>query len=134
MRCPPAAAAASASSAPAAAREEGITEAFQRIDMNGDGVLSRAEVLKGLQQADKEVRLLLGLPRFLSTPDEREAFDAIFDDLDSDQTDSVDVGEFLRVFGRPANESQAGRMQLATHLVAMGYAGVAPHVDISSSA
>lgn len=112
----------------ASSRHLRIIEAFHRIDVNGDGTLSRLEVVDACR-ASEEVRALLGLPRFLATPEDHAAFDRMFASLDADGSDEADVAEFLKIFGRPANAVQEGRMQLATLLVAMGFTGIAPHVD-----
>jgi chromosome segregation ATPase len=67
--------------APAAVAEAGadaVAEAFALLDRNGDGSLSRAEVIKGLR-AQPTVRALLGLGAVVRQEDgTRDAFEAVY--------------------------------------------------------
>ena len=109
--------------------QEGIAAAFRLCDRNGDGSLTREEVLQACGSSER-VRLLLGLPRTLATEEDRERFDQMFEDLDADGSGTVDVAEFLRVFADPSSEVEAGRIRLAQVLVAMGHGCAAPHADL----
>ena len=68
------------SSAAAGRSELAIAEAFARIDANGDGVLSRTEVIAC--RANEDIRALLGLPKVIRQEDgTRDAFEAVFQRL-----------------------------------------------------
>jgi len=93
--------------APAAAAPldaDGVAAAFSLIDANGDGVLSRAEVIKACR-ASERVRTLLGLPMTIRQEDGTlEAFEAVFQRLDVDDSKSITLDEFRHFFAtrRPA--------------------------------
>merc|ERR1712139_478610 len=58
------------------ANTEKLIAAFKRIDVNNDGQLSRAEVIK-VCRADPEIRELLGLPKNIRQEDgSRDLFEA----------------------------------------------------------
>ena len=81
-------------------------EAFQLIDKNSDGVLTRIEVIKACR-ADAEVRVLLGLPEKIRQEDgTRDAFEAVFQRLDADDSKAIDLLEFRRVFADGAAHAQ----------------------------
>ena len=83
----------------AALRRAAIARAFARIDRNGDGVLSRIEVIKACRD-DESIRVLLGLPRVIRQEDgTRDAFERVFQHLDADSSKSISFDEFMRVFG-----------------------------------
>ena len=70
-----------------------------RGDRNGDGVLSRIEVIKACRD-DESIRVLLGLPRVIRQEDgTRDAFERVFQHLDADSSKSISFDEFMRVFG-----------------------------------
>ena len=70
--------------------------AFRRIDKNGDGVLSRIEVIQAAKR-DPEVRSLLGLPAAIRQEDgTRDAFEAVFQRLDADSSRTITAEEFVR--------------------------------------
>lgn len=73
-----------------------VSKAFQMIDKNGDGVLSRSEVIKACRKEDA-VRELLGLPRNLKD-DDRDKFEGIFQGMDEDHDKCIDRKEFQRWF------------------------------------
>jgi Ca2+-binding EF-hand superfamily protein len=104
-------------------RAQMVAAAFRRIDTNGDGHLSRAEViiacrtdaevrallLGRLAAACKcsprrpllspQVRALLGLPQHIRQEDgTREAFERVFQRFDVDDSKGIEMDEFMRVF------------------------------------
>jgi len=75
-----------------------VAAAFRRIDTNGDGHLSRAEVIIACR-TDAEVRALLGLPQHIRQEDgTREAFERVFQRFDVDYSKGIEMDEFMRVF------------------------------------
>ena len=73
-----------------------IAEAFSLIDANGDGVLSRAEVIKACR-ANERVRTLLGLPKNIRQEDgTRDSFEEVFQKFDADDSKSITLDEFSR--------------------------------------
>ena len=81
--------------------ETQLREAFALIDLDGNGQLSRGEVIRGCREKEK-VRLLLGLPRNLNTDDgSTAAFEMVFNKLDPDDSNSVELVEFIRYFSSP---------------------------------
>ena len=82
--------------------ELNVQEAFERIDTNGDGVLSRAELIRACR-VDERVRQLLGLPRAIRQEDgTRDAFEAVFQGLDADGSKTISLDEFVHFFGHSA--------------------------------
>lgn len=78
--------------------DAGIALAFQRIDTNGNGSLSRLEVRRALK-TDPELRKLLGLPAQIRPNDgSLELFDEIFKLLDTDDSKALGLNEFAKVF------------------------------------
>ena len=56
-------------------------------------------------RTDPEIRSLLGLPMHIRQEDgSRDAFEAVFQRLDADDSKSIDLREFIDVFG-PAPEA-----------------------------
>ena len=79
-------------------RAQMVAAAFRRIDTNGDGHLSRAEVIVACR-TDAEVRALLGLPQHIRQEDgTREAFERVFQRFDADDSKGIEMDEFMRVF------------------------------------
>eukprot|EP00966_Prymnesium_polylepis_P287133 6631815-Prymnesium_polylepis.1 len=67
------------------------TEAFQLIDRNGDGTLTRIEVIQACRH-DARVRELLRLPETIRQEDgSREAFEEVFQKMDKDDSKGVDL-------------------------------------------
>ena len=96
-----------------------VARAFDAIDANGNGVLSRAEVIKALRDSE-EVRTLLGLPAQIHD-ETREVFENVFQKIDADGSKSIDKDEFHRFFmgdgGRVKIDAPAA---LANSLLMMG--------------
>merc|ERR1711862_153693 len=92
--------------------------AFALIDKNGNGTLSRIEVIKACRESE-EVRRLLGLPQVIREEDgTRDAFEAIFQRFDKDNSKSITYDEFestlykdsIRSDANPrSSDSNAGR-------------------------
>ena len=71
-------------------------EAFKLIDRNGDGVLSRIEVIQACR-SDERVAKLLRLPKTIKQEDgSRDRFEEIFRQMDTDDSKEVDQEEFKR--------------------------------------
>ena len=84
----------SPASAAAPLELDDIAEAFSLIDANGDGVLSRAEVIKACR-ASERVRTLLGLPKNIRQEDgTRDSFEEVFQKFDADDSKSITLDEF----------------------------------------
>ena len=77
---------------------EVVKSAFNLIDANGDGVLSRTEVIKALRSS-VVVRLLLQLPQNIRQEDgTREIFEHVFQTIDTDGSDDISMSEFSHYF------------------------------------
>jgi Ca2+-binding EF-hand superfamily protein len=78
---------------------DAVAEAFALLDRNGDGSLSRAEVIKGLR-AQPAVRALLGLGAVVRQEDgTRDAFEAVYQAIDRDGSKAIDLPELRRYLG-----------------------------------
>ena len=85
--------------AEAAVNEDSIVamdprEAFQRIDTNGDGRISRAEAIKRLRN-DPKLADMLGIGCKI-TDAQREAFEDKWREIDTDADDCITLDEFVR--------------------------------------
>ena len=93
-----------------------ITEAFALIDANGDGSLSRIEMIKACRSSE-HVRVLLGLPRVIRQEDgTRTAFERAFQEFDADSSKSITLAEFLHVFRQRQRVTPSESAQRATPL------------------
>ena len=108
------------------AREAQLRKAFDSIDANGNGTLSRAEVIRACRN-DADVRVLLGLPARIAEGASRDAFERIFQQLDPDESRDIDFGEFCAFFVRhsPRDNRRSSRERAAPAAVAVAVA--APH-------
>ena len=80
------------------AREGQLRAIFARVDRNSDGRLSRAELILRLRK-DGELASLLGLPQQVGD-EQRAAFEAVFQSMDSDSDKEVDADEFVAFFAQ----------------------------------
>ena len=72
-------------------------EAFAAIDKNGNGELSRSEIIKACR-VNPQVRELLGLPARVQQEDgSRDRFESVFQFLDADGSKSIELAEFCRL-------------------------------------
>ncbi|KAL1511747.1 hypothetical protein AB1Y20_005035 [Prymnesium parvum] len=75
-------------------------EAFQLIDKNGDGTLTRIEVIQACRH-DARVRELLRLPETIRQEDgSRDEFELVFQRMDADDSKGVDFKEFATFWKR----------------------------------
>ena len=75
-----------------------LHEAFGLIDLDGNGYLTRGEIIRGCREKEP-VRLLMGLPRNLRGDAEATVhFDQLFAHLDPDDSGKVDLDEFCTFF------------------------------------
>ena len=69
---------------------------FRKADANGDGTLTRAELIKSLR-SNKDLGSVLGLPAKIGDQ-ERAAFERVFQAMDRDDDRAIDEREFVRFF------------------------------------
>ena len=82
-------------------------EAFSLIDKNGDGTLTRIEVIQACR-SDQRVRELLRLPETIRQEDgSREAFESVFQKMDKDDSKGVDFEEFLAFWKEEVRKAPA---------------------------
>ena len=75
-------------------RELDCEAAWALLDKNRDGKLTRAEIIRGCR-SDQRVRELLQLPAVIRQEDgTRDAFEAVFQRMDSDDSKAIDRHEF----------------------------------------
>ena len=72
--------------------------AFRLMDKDGNGKLSRAEVIQAVRK-DAAVRKVLGLPAVIRQEDGRDLFEEVFQAMDTDGTKAVPFDEFARFLG-----------------------------------
>ena len=92
------------------ASQNTIARAFQKIDKQGTGMLTRAEVSKAVRE-DSEVRRLLNLPLLIRVGDgSRELLESVFQALEAGSDESISFDEFAAFFTGVGNRaSQSGR-------------------------
>ena len=103
-----------------------VHAAFKLIDKNGDGVLSRIEVVKALRDS-AQVRKLLALPEKIRQEDgTRDLFERVYQSIDTDDSKSITLAEFEAYFSpatRPAASTWSDGTVFASITVA--FLGVA---------
>lgn len=75
-----------------------IADAFSRVDANGDGVLTRAELIKALRK-DPSLQALLQLPGKVGD-EQRAAFEEVFQGMDADDDRSISCVEFTEFIAK----------------------------------
>ena len=85
--------------------------AFHLIDKNGDGFISRTELIKALRKS-VVVQLLLQLPDRIRQEDgTRDRFEEVFQEIDVDSSKELDIDEFQLYFkNRSWFDNQKGHM------------------------
>eukprot|EP01043_Picozoa_sp_COSAG02_P006164 COSAG02_NODE_173_length_31245_cov_413.548096_19_plen_1357_part_00 len=86
-------------------REAELRQVFACVDVNGDGTLSRAEVIMRLRK-DPDLAELLGLPVRVGAA-ERAAFEAVFQSMDRDNDHEIDADEFVQFFAQRESDKLA---------------------------
>jgi|EP00908_Phaeocystis_cordata_P010876 hypothetical protein len=100
-----------------------VHAAFKLIDKNGDGTLSRIEVVKALRDS-AQVRELLQLPQKIRQEDgTRDLFEKVYQAIDTDDSKSITLKEFEAYF-LPALESKRRPLGLARIGVSLAIVGV----------
>jgi Ca2+-binding EF-hand superfamily protein len=79
-------------------RRAALLTVFARVDANGDGTVTRAELIKALR-GDAELQEMLQLPARVQES-QREAFERVFQGMDRDNDREVTVTEFVRFVTR----------------------------------
>ena len=84
--------------------------AFRRADANGNGVCTRAELIKALR-TDEELRAALRLPARVREGATRTSFEAVFQSMDRDDDRAITAEEFVEFVlsgqgGQPAAPAQ----------------------------
>ena len=86
-----------AGESPAAAEAGSLRALFDFMDKNGDGKVSRIEMIQALRK-DPNTRKYLGLPaHFRQGSPEHAAFEAVFQRLDADGSREITWAEFVRM-------------------------------------
>ena len=73
---------------------------FSRIDSNGDGDISKSEIMSALSK-DGDLCSTVGIDLHPAATSEERMFEAgmLFRDMDTDGNSSIDVDEFVAFFG-----------------------------------
>ena len=79
-----------------AASSEQIRTAFNLLDVQHRGSVSRCEMIKVLRQSE-EVRQLVGLPQNIKD-DNRDQFEHVFQAIDTDKSNEISLAEFEAYF------------------------------------
>merc|ERR1712072_982377 len=85
-------------------RVEQLRTAFRRMDANGDGSISKGEIMQALAR-DSSIGELLGLHALAGDELFFEA-GVMFQDMDTDRGGDVDIDEFVAFFGKPNRPTQ----------------------------
>ena len=106
-----------------------IGMAFDLLDENSDGRLSRLEVLKGLKTKPR-VRELLQMGAFTDPAE----FDAVYKAIDADGSNNVDRREFESYFMRRLAGGAGARIHAAHHVRGDGHHGRLPEDPAAAQA
>merc|ERR1711881_8591 len=93
---------------------EQLQTAFGRLDINGDGAISKEEIMSALAR-DPDLGELLGMSAHLTADERFFQAGVIFQDMDTDRGGDVDVDEFIAFFGvAPSEAAELSRMPETT--------------------
>ena len=99
-----------------------VHAAFKLIDKNGDGALSRIEIVKALRTS-AQVRKLLALPEKIRQEDgTRDLFERVYQAIDTDDSKSITLTEFEAYFSpatQPGPPPAASTLSDGTILVSL---------------
>lgn len=76
-----------------AAFNAAVDPQFRNLDVNGDGVLSRAELRPAFERLNL-LDLHFGVPVAMTPAELTALYDSVFEDFDTDRSDTVDLPEF----------------------------------------
>lgn len=103
-----------------------LNEIFAKADRNGDGAVSRGELISRLRK-DQQLAAMLGLPSHVKDED-REEFEVLFQGMDSDSSGNIDRDEFVRYFSCSTTgqqlEASCSLDSILTELLVLGGATV----------
>jgi hypothetical protein len=88
---------------------EQLKQAFSRLDANGDGDISKAEIMSAVAKSS-DLCDLVGIDLHPNASAEERMFEAgmLFKDMDTDGNSTVDVDEFVAFFGiAPSDDVEA---------------------------
>ena len=101
--------------------------AFERVDANGDGDISKSEIMSALAK-NSDLCDLVGIDLHPNATSEERMIEAgmLFKDMDTDDTRSVDVDEFVAAFGIAPTAPEPSGDPEAPAVVPEGIPGARP--------
>merc|ERR1711881_425823 len=84
---------------------EQLQTAFGRLDINGDGAISKEEIMSALAR-DPDLGELLGMSAELTADERFFQAGVIFQDMDTDRGGDVDLDEFVAFFGLAPSDQE----------------------------
>jgi Ca2+-binding EF-hand superfamily protein len=86
---------------------------FKSLDVDGDGAVSKQELVKGIQRmGDKSgVHLVMGLPAHATTQRKSKALNRFFSSADNDGDSQLDFAEFVAAVKTVGQEAEVGEEQ-----------------------